>query len=427
MLTRLAALSALIGAAAGIVVTLQFLPRPAPVVIVPEAATELPRPRVSAVYSPVETADLPGWAQDAVIEAQPALYRSCRHHLRMPSETVIGDGLIARPAAAWHAACDALDNATEEKSVRAVLTSAFTVYGVAASANESKSNRGTFAGYYETDLKGSLSRSGPYQTPVYGPPRDLVTVNLTDFVLNTDVFSGGIPASLVGRVVQEERGNRVKPYYSRGEIDAAGAIAGEADVIVWAADPVDVHILHIQGSGRVTLPDGHIIRIGFAGHNGRSFRGIGGILLEAGALKSGQASMISVRDWLRRHPKQAAEYMNLNTRYIFFRRLDPSQIKDGPIGAFGVSLTPMRSLAVDPRFVHLGAPVWLDTHDPDGASLQCLVSAQDVGAAIVGTVRGDFFWGHGKEAFPMAGRMKSEGRYFVFVPKLRGVNVGGQY
>lgn len=419
-LSLVAVVSVLIGAVIGVALTLQFRPLPAPIVLAPEPTTEPvpePEPEVSVVYTPVDMTSLPGWEKDKTMEALPALTRSCRHSRRKAADSIVGEGVIARPASDWHSACDALDKARDEKSLREILKTTFSAYSVSLNAGETKNSHGTFTGYYEADLKGSLTRGGVYQTPIYGPPRDLVTINLKDFAASANGVPKNFSGNLVGRVVQETRGNQLKPYYSRAEIDAANAIADDADVLVWAEDPVDVHILHIQGSGRVTLPDGHVIRIGFAGHNGRSFRGIGGILLRAGVLKPGQGSMISVRDWLKQHPKEAAEYMNQNTRYIFFRRLDASQTEDGPIGAFGVSLTPLRSIAVDPRFVPLGAPVWIDTHDPDGLPLQRLVSAQDVGSAIKGAVRGDFFWGAGSEAFSKAGRMKSEGRYFVFVPE----------
>jgi len=178
-----------------------------------------------------------------------------------------------------------------------------------------------------------------------------------------------------------------------------------------------VHILHVQGSGRVVLPDGHIERIGFAGHNGRAFKGISSVLVESGALTSGNSSMIAVRDWLRTHSDQARELMNKNARYIFFRKVEGLDASDGPVGALGVPLSAGRSLAVDQRFIPLGAPLWLDTEDPDGVKLQRLVVAQDVGAAITGPVRGDLFWGHGEDAFAKAARMKSAGGYFVFVPK----------
>jgi membrane-bound lytic murein transglycosylase A len=417
-------LPALIGAGVGMALTLQFRPQPTtPVVLAPETPPETP-PDISVIYSLVDMNALPGWTQDRAAEALPALQRSCRHFRRKTADLVVGKNVIARSASDWHAACDALRNVSHEEGLREVLTTSFSVYGVSANTGGVHGSRGTFTGYYEADLKGSLTRGGKYQTPIYGPPRNLVTVNLRDFSSSAAAVASDFSASLIGRVVQQERGGQLKPYYSRAEIDSANAIASDADVLVWAEDPVDVHILHIQGSGRVTLPDGHVIRIGFAGHNGHSFRGIGGILLKAGVLAPGQGSMLSVRDWLRRHPEQAAEYMNLNTRYIFFRRLDPAQTEDGPIGAFGVSLTPMRSIAVDPRFVPLGAPVWIDTYDPDGNPLQRLVSAQDVGSAIKGAVRGDFFWGAGSEAFFMAGRMKSEGQYFVFIPNEQNIDSG---
>jgi membrane-bound lytic murein transglycosylase A len=127
--------------------------------------------------------------------------------------------------------------------------------------------------------------------------------------------------------------------------------------------------------------------------------------------------MIAVREWLRAHPDEAAKYMNLNTRYIFFRKLEPAETEDGPMGASNVSLTPGRSLAVDPRVIPLGAPLWLDTKDPDDIPIQRLVVAQDTGAAITGAVRGDYFWGHGEDAFMKAARMKSTGGYVLFVPK----------
>ena len=273
-----------------------------------------------------------------------------------------------------------------------------------------------FTGYYEADLNGALEQGGMYQYPIYALPRDLVTVDVRDFAAGANL-PNGVPSNIVGRVVDSGRGMRMTPYYTRAEIDGARAIASAADVLVWADDPVMVHVLHVQGSGRVTLPDGSVMRIGFAGSNGRQFKGIGSILLEAGALKPGGASMIAVREWLRAHPDEAAKYMNQNTRYIFFRKLNAAEAQDGPVGASGVSLTPGRSLAVDPRFIPLGAPVWLDTKDPDDIAIQRLVVAQDTGAAITGPVRGDFFWGHGEEALMKAARMKSSGTYVVFVPK----------
>ncbi len=414
----IAVLSAVLGAAAGLGIGYYFRPLPAPIVVSPKPPPPpAPAPEVAALYTPIEITSLPGWSSDATIEALPAIRRSCNQFRSKSSDSTVGADALARTVSDWQAACSALLSVGDENALREVLTSAFTAYHVSSSAEGVQDDSGTFTGYYEADLEGSFTRGGAYQTPIYGPPRDLVTIDLKDFASTANGVPRDLSGNLVGRIVEERRGNRMKPYFSRAEIDAQNAIANDADVLVWAKDPVDVHILHIQGSGRVTLPDGQIIRIGFAGHNGRSFNGIGGILLRAGVLKPGQGSMISVRKWLKDNPVQAADYMNQNARYIFFRRLDPKETEDGPIGALGVSLTPLRSIAVDPRYIPLGAPVWIDTHDPDKEPLQRLVVAQDVGSAIKGIVRGDFFWGAGEGAFSKAGRMKSDGRYFVFVPK----------
>jgi len=399
------------GLGAGYVKRLQPLPEPLP-------SPQPVRNEPVAVYTPATPSELPGWTEDSVAHALPALKRSCARVMTMAPEAVIGRDIIVRPARVWQEACRILTQINDgDAAVRAALEQNFNVYRVAVIPSDSvtPNDRGTFTGYYEADLNGSPTRGGVYQFPIYGKPRNLVTINLRDFLPPAVQLPGSVPTSLVGRTLPAS--GEVKPYFTRAEIDADGAIAEDADVLFWADDPVAVHILHIQGSGRVTLPDGQVVRIGFAGSNGRSFKGIGSILLEVGALKPGGASMIDVREWLTRHPTEAAGYMNQNTRYIFFRRLDPSETEDGPVGALGVSLTPLRSMAVDPKFIPLGAPIWLDTQDPDGVPLQRLMSAQDVGAAITGAVRGDIFWGHGEEAFAKAGRMKSTGGYFVFVPK----------
>jgi membrane-bound lytic murein transglycosylase A len=412
----------MIGMVLGAGLMRRFQPPPEPVAITPPPAATAPVARAEPVpvYTPVDMKTLPGWTEDSIAQAMPAIRRSCAKFASMAPDAMVGRDAVARPARVWQTACDSLTQAIEgDAPVRGVLERDFTAYhvGVTQPGDDAAqvNDRGTFTGYYEAGLKGALTRGGVYQTPIYRKPRNLVTVNLKDFMPSSVQLPSGAPTSLVGRV--DPSGGQVKPYFTRAQIDSENAIAEDADVLLWAEDPVAVHILHIQGSGRVTLPDGQIMRIGFAGHNGRSFRGIGSILLEAGAVKPGGASMVAVREWLKLHPAEAVEYMNRNTRYIFFRKLDPSETEDGPVGALGVSLMPLRSMAVDPRFVPLGAPLWLDTVDPDGLPLQRLMVAQDVGAAITGAVRGDVFWGHGEEAFSKAGRMKSTGGYAVLVPK----------
>jgi len=411
----------LVGAGLGAGLIKRLQPPPAPAPIAPP--TPVAKSEQIATYREVSVNDLPGWSQDTVAQALAGIKRSCARLAAQAPQTVIGRDAIVRSAGDWQAACKALGQISDgDAALRAALESLFSVYhvGEVKADPTTPEYRGTFTSYYEADLNGSLSPGGKYKVPVYGVPRSLVTVNLKDFLPSSSPLPSGVPASLVGRLEPGPRAgqsNQIKPFFTRAEIDSENAIAEDADVLFWAEDPVAVHILHIQGSGRVTLPDGQIMRVGFAGHNGRSFKGIGSILLEAGEVKPGGASMVAVREWLQRHPVEAVDYMNRNTRYIFFRRLDPAETEDGPVGAQGVSLTPGRSLAVDPRFIPLGAPIWLDTKDPDGLAIQRLMIAQDVGAAITGPVRGDVFWGAGEEAFLKAGRMKSAGEYFVFIPK----------
>ncbi len=420
-LVAVAVIAAVVGGFVGASIVSRFFAPPPPLSPQSQPATVAPRAEAVTVYTAVSVDDLPGWMQDSVQQAMPALKRSCADFGRLAPGTMIGTGTIARPVEAWSAACAAV-TAVEggDGEFRTALSQAFTPFRVAVLGVESgpPDDHGIFTGYYEADLNGSLTRSDKYRVPIYGVPNNLITLDLKNFLPSNLPLPSGIPASLTGRLVPAERGGgQVKPYYTRAEIDADGAIANDADILAWADDPVAVHILHIQGSGRMLLPDGQVLRLGFAAHNGHAFRGLGAILRQAGVLRSGSLSMIAVRDWLRRHPDQAVDLMSRNARYIFFRKLELSATDDGPIGAQGVSLASGRSMTVDPRFIPLGAPIWLDTLDPDRQPMQRLMLAQDVGSAITGPVRGDIFWGYGEDAFQKAGRMRSAGSYMVFIPK----------
>ena len=171
--------------------------------------------------------------------------------------------------------------------------------------------------------------------------------------------------------------------------------------------------MQIQGAAVATLPGGEEIRVGYADNNGHSFRGIGSILLEKGLIKPGETSMSKIRDWLQQNGSTAKKNMLLNDRYIFHKIVKA----DGPIGAMGLPLVAGRSLAVDRQYIPLGSIMWLETTAPDGKPLNRLVMAEDVGGAIKGGVRGDYFWGHGEEALEQAGKMNSSGRYFILLPK----------
>lgn len=367
------------------------------------SCTQAPPPADRLNLRPVAFAELPGWSADDVAAALPALRRSCERFLALPTDRAVGQDGLAGTAGDWQAPCGALRRVAvaDHAALRAWMTEWFLPF---RAANNDRSE-GLFTGYYLAQLRGSRQPGGAYTVPIFGRPADLVTIDLGQFKPEWK------NQSVVGRV----RDGKVRPYPPRAEID--GGALGDAAPIIWVDDPLDALLLHIQGSGRVALDDGTVVHIGYAASNGHPFVGIGRVLLDSGKIPPDQASMQSIIAWLRAHPREAPALLATNPRYIFFRELKG----DGPVGAFGVPLTPERSLAVDVRFVPLGVPVWLATRDPDGAPLNRLMVAQDAGAAINGPVRGDFYWGHGDAAFDKAGRMKSRGEYFLLLPRHRTV------
>jgi membrane-bound lytic murein transglycosylase A len=271
--------------------------------------------------------------------------------------------------------------------------------------NADESTAGMVTGYYEPLLNGSRIRTSRYRYPLYAPPPDLVTIDLSS------VFPELKHKRLRGRI----EGNRVVPYLARGDIDQdAPPLRGHE--IVWVDDAVDAFFLHIQGSGQVQLENGERMRLGYADQNGHPFRSLGGLLIRRGELPPERASMQGIKDWARRNPKRVQEFMNANPSYVFFREL-PRDLP-GPIGSLGVPLTAERSIAVDPRVIPLGVPVYLATTWPNTADpLQRLMVAQDTGGAIAGGVRADFFWGFGDPAGQQAGKMRQGGRMWVLLPK----------
>lgn len=403
------AVAGFVGIAVGLLIAALFFPPrvetvqievPAPPVV--DQPPPGPPPSQPAVtYTPVNIEQLPSWSSDDVARALPALRAACAIFDTRDSFERVGPGGLGGTVADWRSPCTAFAVLADgdDDGLRALLRDLFTVYAVSGP----DSDQGTFTGYYEASLNGSLTRTDRFNVPLYGPPNDLIELDRRAF---------GLPEQ-TPQVIGQVQDRRLVPYDERATIEDDTAFAERAPVLVWVDDPVDAHLLHIQGSGRVTLPDGSMRRIGYAANNGLRFRGIGGILLSAGELGPGQGSMPSVADWLRANPESGRNYMAQNPRFIFFRWIDGP----GPIGAMGAPLEPGRSLAVDPAFVPYGAPVWLDTEDPDGETLERLMVALDTGSAIRGAVRGDFFWGAGADAFAKAGRMKSTGRYFLFLPR----------
>ena len=206
------------------------------------------------------------------------------------------------------------------------------------------------------------------------------------------------------------------PYYPRAEI-TNGTAPVKGLEIAWVEDPVELFFLQVQGSGRIRLPDGTLMRVGYADHNGHPYRSIGRWLVDLGELTLDQASMQGIKAWVKRNPERANELLNQNPAYVFFRELPAAAGDEGPAGSLGVPLTAGRSLAVDPRTIPLGAPVFLATTWPlSTRPLQRLMLAQDTGSAIRGAVRADFFWGFGPDAAEQAGRMKQSGSLWLLWP-----------
>ena len=371
-----------------------------------EPAKEKPKAQAEAeprlLLARVGFDDLPGWQADSLADALPALRRSCDRLLRRADDALVGPKGRAGTVQDWQAPCAALEGVTagDDAALRQVLERQFVPFA----AEGSDGPEGLFTGYYEASLEGARERRGPYQHPIYAKPDDLVTADVARFRADLK------PTRIVGRVEDQ----KLVPYFTRAEI-WDGAFRTRNDLpLFYADDPVDVFFLHVQGSGVVELPDGSTQRVGYAANNGHDFFAIGRALIRSGEMDGADMSMQGIRDWLRANPEQADDLMRRNPRFIFFRKIDGP----GPIGAQGVALTAGRSLAVDPAYMPLGTPVFLDTSDPvSGEPLQRLMVAQDTGSAIKGPVRGDFFWGSGEPALAKAGRMKQQGRYYLLLPE----------
>ncbi len=350
-----------------------------------------PVPAFARTHVPATWADLPGWSDDDVAAAWPAFLLSCRG----VASRANGNG--------WKRVCD-LARAADGKpgfDARRFFEQNLTPYAI---ANGDGALNGLVTGYYEPLLRGSRLRAKGVEQPVRGVPDDLLTIDL----------SAVFPELKDKRVRGRLEGNKVLPYWSRAEITAKGdKLPGKT--LLYVDDAVELFFLQVQGSGRVRLADGSTVRLNYADQNGHPYQSIGKALVERGELKLEEASMQGIQSWARANPARLDALLNSNPSYVFFREMPNSD--GGPIGALGVPLTAERSIAIDPRSVPLGSPVFLATTRPNSSTpLNRLVMAQDTGGAIKGAVRADFFWGFGKEAGELAGRMKQSGRMWVLLP-----------
>jgi membrane-bound lytic murein transglycosylase A len=291
-------------------------------------------------------------------------------------------------------------------SIRSYFEQNFEVYKILKVPSPTREDTGLVTGYYEPLLFGARTPSAEFNAPVYAPPPDLLTIDLVS------VYPDLKGKRLRGRL----DGNRVIPYYSRAELANDPAVHGKE--IVWINNALDAFLLEVQGSGRVQLSDGEIIRLQYADQNGQPYKSIGRYLVTQGVLTVEQATIPGIRAWLTANPQRLQEVLNSNPSVVFFNEAPLGDPNLGPKGAEGVPLTAGRSIAVDPNFVPLGTPVFLATTQPAlDAPLQRLVIAQDTGGAISGAPRADFFWGTGPEAADQAGKMRQTGSMWLLWPR----------
>ena len=350
----------------------------------PEAVPE-------ARFEPAPLQDVPGWTQAAFAPSLQAFIAGCaRLQSRAPWQTLCATARQVR--------------AGDEAAARAFFEARFSAYRIIAGDGNAE---GMITGYYEPVLQGRRERSPATPHPVYGVPDDLIVVDLAS--LHPELRHLRLRGRLEGR--------RLVPYYTRAELESRNR--PPATPIAWVADAVELFFLQIQGSGQIELPGGERFRVGYADQNGHPYRSLGRYLIDQGEMKLEQASMQGIKAWAAANPEKLQAALNHNASYVFFRELPaPARAGEGPPGALGVPLTAGYSIAIDPRFVPLGAPVFLaTTHPLSSRPLERLMVAQDTGGAIRGAVRADFYWGTGPEAGAQAGRMRQQGRMWLLWPR----------
>lgn len=338
--------------------------------------------------------DIEGLTADDLSAAWPAWLQSCT---------------ALKAKLPWQAACSAAQTLNKPSTAEILdyLSSYFDVY---SANNQDGTDAGLITGYYEPLLKGSRSKSNAYPYPLYRQPSDLITVELGD------VYPELKNKRVRGKLLQDKDGHKkLVPYATRAEIEAAPSPLVGSE-LVWINDIIDGFFLQVQGSGVVQFENGERMHVGYADQNGQTYNSIGRVLVERGELTLDQAGMQGIKNWAKSNPAKLRELLNANPSYVFFREL-PKDLP-GPLGALGVPLSAERSVAIDPKYVPLGAPIFLSTTLPNTQTpLKRLMLAQDTGGAIKGGVRADFFWGAGDAAGKQAGAMKQTGKIWVLLPK----------
>lgn len=361
----------------------QSSPRPAPVVIPPGSPSGSAPTTLAATYR-----DLPGWQTAPLTPSVEAFRRTCDRFSRRAWDAPLSRSVAwAGTAEDWAPACAALGGPMNDASARRAFETHFIPVEII-----DREGAPRFTGYFEPMYEARRSPEPGFTEPVFAVP--------SDFVANGDSPLQRLPDGTT------------RPYPPRAEITSRG---GQA--IAWA-HPTDVFFLQIQGSGRLTFPDGTTLRAAYAAHNGQPFRSTANWLIETGRIKRSEGSMQGIRAWMDRSPAdEVRQAMNINPRFVFFQALPEGDPGLGPTGAHNVPLTPFGSMAIDPSYHALGVPMFVQTTAPGlGGDWSGLLIAQDTGGAIKGPVRGDIYFGTGFEAGQRAGTMNAPGRLWVLLP-----------
>ena len=361
-------------------------------------------PKEAVQFKPMSWKNIPGFEKDDTLQLREAFNKTCKRYKRKAPEYPLSEKNVEvfGTYGDWQNFCQKMYK-VEDSVYKAFLKESLKPLQVQTKEGS------LFTGYYAPHLEGSLKPQAGYNTALYGKPNNMYTARLGDF----DSKLKG--KTIVGRVV----GNKFIPYATREEISNTFEVPEnkDAETIVWLKNPVDAFFLHIQGSGHIKTPEGENYHVSYAGNNGHSYVAIGRTLIAKGLMKKEDVSLDSLRNWLKENPEKREEVFNSNPRYIFFGLSEKGHTK----GSLGVNLTKERSLAVDPQYIPLGVPVFVDTvRTSDGLPFRKMMMAQDTGAAIKGAVRGDIYYGDGKEAGVQAGYQNSKGSLYVFSLKKDG-------
>lgn len=347
----------------------------------------------------IDFSDIPAWTHDDHRAAFNAFRKSCPWVIDIARRH---DTPQRRALARICKVAMAVDAAPAPAQAREFFETHFTPYRVYP-----EDDRHLVTGYFEPEIPGSLEPTEEFSIPVYAPPEDLV-------LLDKDT-RGDLPEELTAGQ-KTEKG--LKEYYTRREIEE-GALKGRGLELVYLADPIAAYSMQLQGSARIRLRDGKTLRLGFAGKNGHAYTSLGQLVISRGILPPHKASLTRIFEWIKKSGDAGKALLWENKSYVFFRVLSEEEGAAGPLGALGAPLTAVRSLAVDPRYHLLGAPIWVDVpklRDPDGKPFSRLMIAQDTGSAIRGAVRGDIFWGTGDQAGSAASRTKHDCGFVVLLP-----------